>query len=130
MPVSSRSAGTHAVVLIRGESGVGKELFARAVHGYSGRAGKPLVKVNCAAVPRDLFESEFFGHVRGAFTGAVKDRQGRFELALVLMRDPAIPLTEVALELGYSDSANFTRAFRRWTGLPPRRYRQVALFPA
>jgi AraC-like DNA-binding protein len=53
--------------------------------------------------------------------------QARLELALALMRDPAIPLTEVALELGYSDSANFTRAFRRWTGLAPRRYRQVAL---
>jgi formate hydrogenlyase transcriptional activator len=68
-------------VLIRGESGVGKELFARAIHERSRRHAGPLVKVNCASVPKELFESEFFGHVRGAFTGAIKDRVGRFELA-------------------------------------------------
>jgi transcriptional regulator with GAF, ATPase, and Fis domain len=60
---------------------VGKELFARAIHERSPRRDGPLVKVNCASVPKELFESEFFGHVRGAFTGAVKDRAGRFELA-------------------------------------------------
>jgi transcriptional regulator with GAF, ATPase, and Fis domain len=74
-------AGTGATVLLRGESGVGKELFARAIHARSTRKDGPLVIVNCASIPKDLFESEFFGHVRGAFTGAVKDRVGRFELA-------------------------------------------------
>ncbi|MDF2693494.1 MAG: Formate hydrogenlyase transcriptional activator [Labilithrix sp.] len=74
-------AKTDATVLVLGESGVGKELVARAIHEGSGRAGGPLVKVNCASVPRELFESEFFGHVRGSFTGAHKDRVGRFELA-------------------------------------------------
>ncbi len=74
-------AATDANVLINGESGVGKELFSRAIHDASPRADKPLVRVNCASVPKELFESEFFGHVRGAFTGAVKDRVGRFQLA-------------------------------------------------
>lgn len=72
---------TEAGVLVLGESGVGKELVARAVHESSRRAGRPLVKVNCGAVPGQLFESEFFGHVKGAFTGASRDRVGRFELA-------------------------------------------------
>jgi len=74
-------AETSANVLLLGESGVGKELVARAIHARSPRDGQPLVKVNCAAVPRELFESEFFGHVKGAFTGATKDRIGRFQLA-------------------------------------------------
>jgi len=74
-------APTNAGVLILGESGTGKELVARAIHDRSPRKNAPLVRVNCASVPRELFESEFFGHVRGAFTGAVKDRIGRFELA-------------------------------------------------
>ena len=74
-------APTGANVVIYGETGTGKELVARAVHARSGRKNKPLIKVNCASVPKDLFESEFFGHVRGAFTGAVRDRAGRFELA-------------------------------------------------
>ena len=72
---------TPANVLILGESGVGKELVARAIHAESARAQAPLVKVNCASIPKDLFESEFFGHVKGAFTGAHKDRVGRFQLA-------------------------------------------------
>ena len=72
---------TDAGVLILGESGTGKELIARAIHKRSRRRSGPMIKVNCASVPRELFESEFFGHVRGAFTGAVRDRLGRFELA-------------------------------------------------
>lgn len=74
-------ASTDTSVLILGESGVGKELIARAIHDQSPRADRPLVKVNCASIPRELFESEFFGHVEGSFTGATRDRAGRFELA-------------------------------------------------
>jgi transcriptional regulator with GAF, ATPase, and Fis domain len=74
-------ASTDVSVLILGESGTGKELIARALHDRSGRAGRALVKVNCASVPRDLFESEFFGHAKGSFTGALRDRVGRFQLA-------------------------------------------------
>ena len=74
-------APTDASVLVLGESGTGKELVAREIHRRSARAQRPLVRVNCASVPRELYESEFFGHVKGAFTGAVKDRAGRFELA-------------------------------------------------
>jgi len=74
-------ANTPASVLILGESGVGKEMIARAIHQHSDRAEYPLVKVNCASIPKDLFESEFFGHLRGAFTGAHRDRVGRMQLA-------------------------------------------------
>jgi transcriptional regulator with GAF, ATPase, and Fis domain len=74
-------ARTASTVLITGESGVGKELVASAIHDLSPRADQPLVKVNCATVPRELFESEFFGHVRGAFSGAIRNRDGRFQLA-------------------------------------------------
>ena len=74
-------APTDANVLITGETGTGKELIARAIHEASLRRDRPLIRVNCAAIPRGLFESEFFGHVKGAFTGAVSDRTGRFELA-------------------------------------------------
>ena len=74
-------APTGAGVLITGESGTGKELVARAIHERSPRKNRVLIKVNCSAVPDSLFESEFFGHVRGAFTGALKDKIGRFELA-------------------------------------------------
>jgi PAS domain S-box-containing protein len=74
-------APTDANVLIIGESGTGKELIARAIHEISARKARPLIRVNCAAIPVELFESEFFGHVRGAFSGAVSDRAGRFELA-------------------------------------------------
>ena len=74
-------APTNANILITGESGTGKELIARAIHESSRRRDRPLIRVNCASIPRELFESEFFGHVKGAFTGAVAERTGRFELA-------------------------------------------------
>jgi transcriptional regulator with GAF, ATPase, and Fis domain len=74
-------APTDTSVLISGESGTGKELIARAIHDRSSRRQRAMVTVNCASIPRELFESEFFGHVRGSFTGAVRDRTGRFELA-------------------------------------------------
>ena len=77
-----RQAGpSEATVLITGESGTGKELIAEALHACSGRAKQPLIKVNCAALPAQLLESELFGYVRGAFTGAIKDKPGRFQLA-------------------------------------------------
>ncbi|MCW5555073.1 MAG: sigma 54-interacting transcriptional regulator [Verrucomicrobiae bacterium] len=74
-------APTEASVLILGETGTGKELVAREIHRRSRRQDGPLVRVNCASIPKELFESEFFGHVRGSFTGAIKDRAGRFETA-------------------------------------------------
>jgi transcriptional regulator with GAF, ATPase, and Fis domain len=74
-------APTEASVLIQGETGTGKELVAHEIHRRSKRKDKPLVRVNCASIPKELFESEFFGHTRGAFTGALKDRAGRFETA-------------------------------------------------
>jgi transcriptional regulator with GAF, ATPase, and Fis domain len=74
-------APTDASVLILGETGTGKELVAREIHHRSRRKDKPLIRVNCASIPKELYESEFFGHARGAFTGAIKDRAGRFETA-------------------------------------------------
>ena len=74
-------AQTEATVLIQGESGTGKELVARALYSRGSRAEAPFIAINCAAVPENLIESEFFGHVKGSFTGAIRDRAGRFQLA-------------------------------------------------
>lgn len=96
----SQVAATDSTVLIEGESGTGKELVARAIHFNSSRAHNPFIKVNCAALPETLIESELFGHVRGAFTGAVRNHKGRFRQAdggtLLLDEIGAMPLTSQA----------------------------------
>jgi transcriptional regulator with GAF, ATPase, and Fis domain len=106
-------AATDTNVLILGESGTGKELIARAIHQRSRRAASPLVKVNCGSISRDLFESEFFGHVRGSFTGAIRDRVGRFQLAdrgtLLLDEIGEIPLDLQAKLLRVLQEGEFER---------------------
>ncbi|PWU18062.1 MAG: hypothetical protein C5B48_15195 [Candidatus Rokuibacteriota bacterium] len=104
-----RIAPTNATVLLPGESGTGKELFAAAIHARSPRRHRPFVRVNCASVHADLFESKFFGHAKDAFTGAVRDRVGRFQLAdggtLFLDEVGEVPLALQAKLLGVLQGA-------------------------
>ncbi len=108
-----RVAGANLTVLLRGESGAGKELFAQTIHDLSPRRQKPFIKVNCAALPESVLESELFGHERGAFTGAVARRRGRFELAdggtLLLDEIGDIPLSFQAKLLRALQEGEFER---------------------
>jgi transcriptional regulator with PAS, ATPase and Fis domain len=100
-------------VLIFGESGVGKEVFARAIHGYSNRADKPLVNVNCGAIPEGILESELFGHRKGSFTGALENRKGYFEIAdggtIFLDEIGEMPLTTQVKLLRVIENKEFMR---------------------
>ncbi|HYW86087.1 MAG TPA: sigma 54-interacting transcriptional regulator, partial [Spirochaetia bacterium] len=111
--IARKAAETDSSVLLLGESGVGKELFAEQIHLSSPRSGKPFIRVNCAAIPEALLESELFGHVKGAFTDAIADRRGRFELAdggtLFLDEIADMPLSLQAKLLRVIQSRTFER---------------------
>jgi transcriptional regulator with GAF, ATPase, and Fis domain len=104
---AAQIAPTDSTVLIQGETGTGKELFAKAIHDQSPRRDKPLITVNCAAMPLELMESEFFGHVKGAFTGALSDREGRF-----VMADGSTLFLDEAGEMPLSLQAKLLRALQ------------------
>src|SRR6266705_2090983 len=112
-------ADTDATVLIRGESGVGKDLVARAIHAASARHGGPFVKVNCAAIPPGLLESELFGHEKGAFTGAHRRKPGQFEYAnqgtIYLDEVADLPLSLQAKLLHVLQDLRFSRVGGRGT---------------
>jgi two-component system, NtrC family, response regulator AtoC len=109
----AKVASTNAAVLLLGESGVGKEVVARAIHRASPRAAQPLLKINCAALPDELLESELFGHQRGGFTGAYRDKPGKFELAqkgtIMLDEIGEVPLRLQAKLLHVLQDGEFTR---------------------
>ena len=111
--VTMQVAPTDISVLIYGESGVGKEIFARAIHGYSKRADKQLVSVNCGAIPEGILESELFGHKRGSFTGAIESRKGYFEIAdggtLFLDEIAEMPLTTQVKLLRVIENKDFMK---------------------
>jgi len=113
MAMVEAAAPTDSVVLFTGESGTGKELLARRLHALSGRASGPFVKVNCSAVPLEMWESEFFGHRKGSFTGAATDREGRFQLAhrgtLLLDEVGAMPAAGQAKLLRVIQDGEFER---------------------
>jgi transcriptional regulator with GAF, ATPase, and Fis domain len=111
--ITMQVAKSDISILIYGESGVGKEIFARAIHGYSSRANKPLVSVNCGAIPEGILESELFGHRKGSFTGAVGSRKGYFEIAdggtLFLDEIAEMPLTTQVKLLRAIETKEFMR---------------------
>ncbi|MHB8338675.1 MAG: sigma-54 interaction domain-containing protein [Ignavibacteriaceae bacterium] len=111
--ITMQVAPSDISVLIYGESGVGKEIFARAIHGYSSRAGKPLVSVNCGAIPEGILESELFGHKKGSFTGAIESRKGYFEIAdggtLFLDEIAEMPLTTQVKLLRVIENKDFMK---------------------
>ena len=113
MAMVEAAAATGSVVLFTGESGTGKELLARRLHALSGRASGPFVKVNCAAIPLEMWESEFFGHRKGSFPGATSDREGRFQLAdrgtLLLDEVGAMPAAGQAKLLRVIQDGEFER---------------------
>ncbi|MHB8907018.1 MAG: sigma 54-interacting transcriptional regulator, partial [Melioribacteraceae bacterium] len=111
--IAMQVAQSDISVLITGESGVGKEIFAQAIHGYSRRANKELVSVNCGAIPEGILESELFGHKKGSFTGSTEDRKGYFEVAdggtLFLDEIAEMPLTTQVKLLRVLETQEFMR---------------------